>query len=472
MTRRVNDLLLILRIVTDMFIVNLAWLIAYSLRFSGLFPVPKGIPDSYLYLKLLPFVSVIWLAVFASSGLYRRTGRHRSAFVEGLDIIQSCILATLAFIAFTYLYEEYRYSRGVVLLYAFLHTALLIAGRSGIRKLLRLYRRRSVPRRNIIIGGGANLRHAIELNQFGELTTTAISGVMLVGDAKQIAAGQQLADQESIATYDVPRDWPSFFAAVPTETVVLALPHGAYSFLEQHLDAIAGQIGDIRLIPDLLKYTRFAAGIDIVAGTPVVTINESPLAGLGSVIKRFLDLTLTTFGILILSPLLAILAVIVKATSPGPILYRQERMGLDGRTFTILKFRSMPIDAEERTGAVWATQEDQRPTALGRLMRRTNLDELPQLFNVFKGDMSLVGPRPERPIFVNQFRRKVPGYYLRHKAKAGLTGWAQVNGWRGNTSIEKRIECDLYYIQNWSVWFDIKIIFLTLCKSFIDKNAY
>ena len=472
MTRRVNDLLLILRIVTDMLIVNVTWLLAYWLRFSGAFPVPKGIPDSYLYLKLLPFVSVIWLSVFATSGLYRRTGRHRSAFVEGLDIIQSCILATLAFIAFTYLYEEYRYSRGVVLLYAFLHTVLLIAGRSAIRKLLRFNRRRSLPRRNIIIGGGANLRHAVELNQLGELTNSAISGIMLVGDEEQKAAGRKLAHLENIATYDVPSDWPSFFASVPTETVVLALPHSAYLFLEQHLDAIAGQIGDIRLIPDLLKYTRFAAGIDIVAGTPVVTINESPLAGLGSVIKRILDVTLTLPGLLLLSPLLTLLALLVKVTSPGPILYRQERMGLDGRTFTILKFRSMPINAEDRTGAIWATEGDQRPTALGKLLRKTNLDELPQLFNVLRGDMSLVGPRPERPVFVNEFRRKVPGYYLRHKAKAGLTGWAQVNGWRGNTSIEKRIECDLYYIQNWSVWFDIKIIFLTLFRSFIDKNAY
>jgi exopolysaccharide biosynthesis polyprenyl glycosylphosphotransferase len=167
-----------------------------------------------------------------------------------------------------------------------------------------------------------------------------------------------------------------------------------------------------------------------------------------------------------------LVASMVKLTSPGPVLYRQERMGLDGQIFEALKFRSMRVDAESQTGAVWATEDDDRRTPIGALLRKTSLDELPQLFNVLRGEMSLVGPRPERPVFIEQFKSRIPDYMLRHKVKAGITGWAQINGWRGNTSLERRIECDLHYIEHWSLWLDIKILLLTPFKGFIDPNAY
>lgn len=184
-----------------------------------------------------------------------------------------------------------------------------------------------------------------------------------------------------------------------------------------------------------------------------------------------MDIVLSSVALLITGPLLLLVAAIIKFTSPGPVLYRQERMGLDGRTFRMLKFRSMGIDAEDETGPVWATLDDERRTAIGTWLRRTSLDELPQLFNVLKGEMSLVGPRPERPVFIEEFRKQIPRYMLRHKVKAGITGWAQVNGWRGDTSIERRIECDLFYIENWSLLFDWRILWLSLWKGFIHKNA-
>ena len=167
-----------------------------------------------------------------------------------------------------------------------------------------------------------------------------------------------------------------------------------------------------------------------------------------------------------------LIAGLVRLSSPGPIFYRQERMGLDGRIFNALKFRSMRLDAEHRTGAVWASKADDRCTPIGQFIRKVSLDELPQLFNVLRGEMSLVGPRPERPVFIEQFKKQIPDYMLRHKVKAGITGWAQINGWRGNTSLEKRIEFDLYYIERWSLWFDIKILFLTIFKGFVYPNAY
>jgi exopolysaccharide biosynthesis polyprenyl glycosylphosphotransferase len=181
---------------------------------------------------------------------------------------------------------------------------------------------------------------------------------------------------------------------------------------------------------------------------------------------------LSALALVVLSPLLFLIAALVKLTSPGPVLYSQERMGLDGRSFRMWKFRSMRVDAEARTGAVWAQASDGRRTAFGTFLRKTSLDELPQLWNVLRGDMSLVGPRPERPVFVQRFRKEIPYYMLRHKVQAGITGWAQVNGWRGNTSLDRRIECDLFYIRNWSYALDLKILTLTLWKGFIHKNAY
>jgi Undecaprenyl-phosphate glucose phosphotransferase len=470
--RRNQDALMVIRASSDVVMVTIGWIIAYELRFSGLFPITKGIPAPLLYYKLAPFVAGIWFLSFVASGFYRRTGRHRSAFVEALDTLQSCVVATFAFIAFTYLYEEYRYSRVVMGLFLAIHPWLIIAGRSAVRKALRLYRLRAAPRRTLIIGGGDTLKHAIEMAKDGDLTRSEIYGVILAGGPEQIAASEALCRQSGLHRLDAPSNWPDFFSANPTESVVFALPHQAYDFVDRHLERIADQVTDVRLIPDLFRFTRFAAGVDIVAGTPVVSINESPLAGIGSIIKRVVDILGSCCALLLFGPLMLVIAALVAVTSRGPVFYRQERMGLDGKTFAILKFRSMRSDAEAKSGAVWAKEGDDRTTPIGKWLRRTSLDELPQLFNVLGGSMSLVGPRPERPIFVEQFRRDVPGYYLRHKIKAGITGWAQANGWRGNTSIEKRIEYDLYYIQNWSLWLDVRIILLTILRGFINRNAY
>jgi exopolysaccharide biosynthesis polyprenyl glycosylphosphotransferase len=205
---------------------------------------------------------------------------------------------------------------------------------------------------------------------------------------------------------------------------------------------------------------------------PVINVNDVPLQGFNSTVKRGIDVVISALALMLLTLPLALIAALVRLTSTGPVFYRQERMGLDGKSFTIVKFRSMTDDAERDTGPVWTQQDDPRVTAFGRFLRRSNIDELPQLWNVLRGDMSIVGPRPERPHFVEQFKHRIPQYMLRHKVKAGLTGWAQVNGWRGNTALEKRIEYDLYYIENWSVSLDLKIMWLTLTKSFFHKHAY
>jgi putative colanic acid biosynthesis UDP-glucose lipid carrier transferase len=229
---------------------------------------------------------------------------------------------------------------------------------------------------------------------------------------------------------------------------------------------------NVRLLPGMFGLDLLNHSVTEVAGFPIVNLRATPMQGGSRVLKSLEDKLLSLFILICISPVMLVLAVWVKVTSKGPVFYRQERITWNNRSFGMLKFRSMPVNAESKTGAVWAVSGENRATKIGAFMRKTSLDELPQFINVLKGDMSIVGPRPERPVFVEKFKHDVPGYMQKHMMKAGITGWAQINGWRGDTDLAKRIECDLYYIENWSVWFDIKIVFLTIFKGFINKNAY
>jgi len=256
------------------------------------------------------------------------------------------------------------------------------------------------------------------------------------------------------------------------DQVFIALSPEEQQYLPGLKETLSEQWVDVRIIPDLGTFRTLHTEVESFEDMPIVTIVQSPMTGWNQVLKRILDIFGALIALVLFAPLMLIIAIIIRLTSSGPSLYGQERMGLDGRTFNALKFRSMHYDAESETGAVWASENDERRTKFGTFLRKYSLDELPQLFNVFKGEMSLVGPRPERPIFIEQFKSQIPNYMLRHKVKAGITGWAQINGWRGNTSLEKRIECDLYYIERWSIWFDIKILFLTFYRGFFGTNAY
>ena len=255
------------------------------------------------------------------------------------------------------------------------------------------------------------------------------------------------------------------------DAVFLALPLGAHRAMLAVLKDVARTVADVRVVPDLLQHITFRAGVEDLDGLPVVHLTQVPLTGWMSLVKRTLDLAIAGTALLLLSPLFGVIAVAIRL-SGGPVLYRQQRMGLDGRPFEIVKFRSMRPDAEDESGPTWAGSDDPRRTRVGRFLRRWSLDELPQLVNVVKGEMSLVGPRPERPEFVREFKEKFPQYMLRHRVRAGMTGWAQVNGWRGNTSLSKRIEYDLYYIENWSLALDIKILWMTLRYGLRHRNAY
>jgi putative colanic acid biosynthesis UDP-glucose lipid carrier transferase len=227
---------------------------------------------------------------------------------------------------------------------------------------------------------------------------------------------------------------------------------------QQALDRLSESMPEVKVVPYFSDMRLSNNSVEVVAGMPVLNLSTSPFHGLNKVVKLLEDKLFSIFFLIALSPIFIIVSLLVKLSSPGPIIYAQQRMSWNGKKFDIYKFRSMPVGAEDNTGAVWASQNESRATLIGSFLRKTSLDELPQFYNVLRGDMSIVGPRPERPIFVNEFKNKIPGYMLKHKVNAGITGWAQVCGYRGDTDLTKRIDCDLYYIENWSLLFDLKII--------------
>jgi Undecaprenyl-phosphate glucose phosphotransferase len=267
-------------------------------------------------------------------------------------------------------------------------------------------------------------------------------------------------------------DLPTLVEQASADLVYLALGRAEYAAEEEALLKLHDSTAAVRLVPDLARAFILNASVEDFDGMPVVLVTESPGQGWNAVAKRAFDLALAAIGLVVLAPVLAVIALWVRLDSPGPVLYAQERVGLNGRRFRMLKFRTMRADAEAGGAAGWTRPGDPRRTVAGKVLRTFSLDELPQLWNVLLGQMSLVGPRPERPNYVEQFRASVPRYMLRHHVKAGITGWAQINGLRGDTPLERRIEFDLYYIRNWSLAFDLKILLLTVARVFRDASAH
>ena len=451
---------------TDAVIIGLAWLAAYAIRFYiPLVHVTKGLPRFSKYAALSPLIIALWMVVFTSFNVYQARRMLRRTH-EAYLLLKAHTVALLLFISITYFFSEYYYSRVVIAYFAAIGGLGIILFRLILRNTLREVRRRGYNLRHVIgIGEGVALETLIHrLDRFPEL------GLRMTGIiTKNNSSSERIAGKPVLGHFAQTRE---IIHRYKPDQILISLPRNQYSELDAILGLLKDETIDLKLIPDVHEYVTLGCEIEDFDGLPIVYLNDSPLHGWGAVAKRLTDIILSAIALIILSPLLILISLAIKIFSPGPIFYSQERMGLDGRTFRILKFRSMRIDAETASGAVWAIENDDRRTRLGTFIRSTSLDELPQFWNVLLGDMSLVGPRPERPVFVQKFRNDIPHYMLRHKVKAGITGWAQVNGWRGNTSLDRRIECDLYYIRNWSYLFDIKILILTIWKGFINRNAY
>jgi Undecaprenyl-phosphate glucose phosphotransferase len=452
-----------LLIVADICGLIFAWLLAYYLRFyTQIVPVTKGIPPISKYVTLIIPVCFVWLVVFSYFSLYRSQRITRRTTELG-KVIRAHGVALLCFVALTYVFTEYRFSRVVIGYFGIISGFYLLAVRLILRNSLRKLRIMVMHQRSVaIVGDGATALALLErIKRMPEL------GIRVVGFITQTGQGQ--LPMPVIGSY---QDIPEKISLWKIDDLILAMPraHGAEE--ERLLADLSKSVIGVHLVPDMYAFLMVGCEVESFDDLPVLGINESPVTLTGKIWKRIMDFSLTLLALLMLSPLFLLISVLVKLTSRGPIFYGQVRMGLDGRTFKMWKFRSMRVDAEKETGAVWAKKDDDRRTPIGAFLRSSSLDELPQLWNVLVGDMSLVGPRPERPEFVHQFRHEIPGYMLRHKVRAGMTGWAQVNGWRGDTSLEKRIECDLYYIRNWSLFLDLKILWMTVYRGFVNKNAY
>jgi Undecaprenyl-phosphate glucose phosphotransferase len=468
-------------VLTDVVSTNLAWILAYYLRFhsdlvSLFLPVTKGLPHVSRYLLLLPFISLLWPVVLYFHGLYQ-VKRGRSRIDEFFAILFSVLIAsalTLGATLYVRVYYRYQpdvaprweYSQGVFALFVVLDVLALNLGRTALRAYLeRMWAAGYNVRRVLIAGAGELGRHVAETIQAHRELGYRLVG--FVDDAPRPAASAAAPVLGDLAqTMDVA-------SAHGVDQLYIALPLEEHDKLLKLIKSVRNECVDIKVIPDLVQYATIKAALEDLDGIPIISLNEVPLRGWNSMLKRVMDVVVGSGLLVTLSPFLAAIAFAIKLKGgKGPIFLRQERMTLDGKTFEIFKFRTMVDEAEKETGPVWASPEDPRRTPLGIWLRRFNLDEVPQLLNVVRGDMSLVGPRPERPPFVRQFKERIPQYMLRHRVKSGITGWAQVNGWRGNTSIEKRIEYDLYYIENWSLLLDVKILILTIFRGFGQKHAY
>jgi Undecaprenyl-phosphate glucose phosphotransferase len=446
----------------DLLLIAGCWVVAYVLRFHviGGGDVP---PFEGYALQLLPIL-VVWGFAFHAFDLYRphRLASHLS---EWLDVAKASTLGVLVLIAImTFAFRSYDYSRLVIAIFWLASIIAASTSRAVFREALRFARRRGYNQRYaIVIGGGEPAAEVLRV-----LRRRPDVGIRVLGVLSDKRAAPA-ADTRWLGTIEEVR---SVLDREAVDLVFIALPHED----SPRLQAVLNEIGDepvaIHFVPDVFGLASLRGGVEEFETIPFIHLRESPLYGWSRVLKRALDLGAGSLALVAAAPALLAIAVALRLGSAGPVIYRQERMGLDGRRFQMLKFRTMRLDAEAASGPVWATPADPRRTRLGGFLRRFSLDELPQLVNVLRGEMSLVGPRPERPAFVEEFRRRVPGYMLRHKVKAGITGWAQVNGWRGNTSIEKRIEYDLYYIERWSLAFDLKILLLTLWLGFRNRNAY
>ncbi len=425
----------------------------------------EGLPGHYFKVVLAAvFLSALIFPLFAVYRVWR--GSSTLSEIKHLTLAWLLVGLLLTAAAFATQTGE-QYSRSWIGLWFVTTWAALVGSRVLLRIVLRWLRSNGFNHRHIVIVGtgeqAAVVADRLRRSAWFGLEISALFGAnteklpLWLKNKKIISTVSELRQYVDVS--DVDQVW-------------ISLPHSEEEMIREVINVLDGLSVEIRYVPDIFEYQLMHHSLSEVAGVPVVNISYSAIDGANRIIKTLEDYVLAFLLLVLASPVMLIIAAGVKLSSPGPVLYRQQRMGWNEQVFTMYKFRSMPINAENETGPVWANEMDNRATAFGSFLRKTSLDELPQLFNVLMGEMSLIGPRPERPVFVEQYKDEIPHYMKKHLVKAGVTGWAQVHGWRGNTCLHARIEHDLYYIENWSLWLDIKIIVMTVFRGLIHKNAY
>lgn len=481
MIKRQRSGLVGVHLLSDSIAILISFFWSYAIRFYGyILPIDpeKGIPPLKPYILIFPLFLIVHISIFFFQGFYKT--RLKRTRIDDFIFISLNVGLTILFVIAVLSYLN-SYSQGAAPLFRITFTlshlflafyfisAIFVI--SFLRHQIYFFMKRRYARglnlKNVLIVGAGKM--GISVGQ--KLVQYKDYGFHLKGfldDNKEI--GEKIPVGQDIAVLGTLRDMESILEKEEISEVYVALDLSNYPKILETLKIMDRFIVNVRLIPDLFQLLTLKARIEDLDGFPVISIDEPPMRGMMLIVKRIGDVAFSAFMLLLLSPLLLLVALLIKLSSPGAVFYHQERVGMDGKKFTMHKFRTMVCDAEKKTGPVMTSPDDPRITKLGRFLRKFSIDELPQFINVLKGEMSLVGPRPERPKFVEDFRDRIPKYMLRHKVKSGITGWAQVHGLRQDSDFDKRLEYDFYYIQNWSLALDLKILWKTLSKGFIDKS--
>ena len=458
-----------LHVLVDALVITVAYLLAWTIQFKILDKISGFLFGDYM-LMLIPLVPG-YLLLYAAFGMYTTKSVRRKR-VEFEKIVQANTLGLGLFMMAMFLLRwntEFtnNFSRMVLFYFYAINIVLEAIARNCIRITLRQLRKKGFNQKHMILVGYS--RAAEEY--IDRIKANPEWGYEIMGILDDNV--EQGMKYRGVQVFGRTEEIEEVLERAKPDEIAITLGLSEYSKLE-HIVAVCEKSGvHTKFIPDYNNIIPTRPYTEDLMGLPVINIRHVPLTNtFNAFIKRSVDLVGAVCAIIIFSPIMLVTAIVIKLTSPGPLIYTQERVGLHNRNFKMYKFRSMGVQSPKKERGAWTVPDDPRVTKVGKIIRKTSIDELPQLFNILKGDMSLVGPRPERPFFVEKFREEIPRYMIKHQVRPGMTGWAQINGYRGNTSIRKRIEYDLYYIENWTLGFDIKILFLTIFKGFINKNAY
>ena len=449
----------------DLFLAGAAYSAAFAMRFFLIVPSDYNTLDKPLYALFGGILVVSQVGVYSLLNLY--TARRFLSSLDEVGVVLSSVIINL-FFSFAVLYYLHLYdvSRLLPLLYGFWAILLTLVGHVIFRRLVLRWRQKGHDLLDVlIVGGGAAAQKAAEVIEKNRLFGLRVSGFVLEPSDDGEGLGERVLGRIEELENLVEKLQPRY--------MIYAGHSDYHENLKQVLSLCDSQGIHLQIVPSYSDFVTVNGSIENYDGLPVLTIRDIPArSGVNRVLKRTFDLVFSGVFLLVFSELFLLIALLVKLTSKGPVFFLQERVGLDNETFKMLKFRTMRVQNEKDSATIWTTKDDPRVTPLGRFLRRTSLDEIPQFINIFLGQMSVVGPRPERPYFVEQFKNQYPYFKRRHAVKAGLTGWAQINGLRGDTSIQDRVDADIYYIENWSVFLDLKIVLLTPFKGLFGKNAY
>ncbi len=456
-----------LQVVLDAVVIIFSYLTGWYVMMLSVREDEIGVLPMEVYMMALVILVPFFLVLYSAFNLYSMSNRQGGRRSEGSNIIKANAVGGLAFMAALFIFRQMDLSRMLLAVFLCLNVILTILERNLVHLILMRARSLGRNQRYILLVGYS---HAAE-EYIDRIVENPQWGYQILGIlADNAGAGVRYREVEVLGAID---SLDSFLSEHTPDEIAITVGLNEYYKLERIVAMCEKSGVHTKFIPDYSNIIPTRPYTEDILGLPVINIRRVPLSNsFNSALKRSVDIVGSIFCIVLFSPVMLVTAVLIKTTSKGPLIFTQERVGRHNKPFRMYKFRSMEMQSEEEEKKGWTTRNDPRVTGVGRFIRRTSIDEMPQFFNVLKGDMSLVGPRPERPQYVEKFREEIPRYMIKHQVRPGMTGWAQVNGYRGNTSIRKRIEYDLYYIENWSLSLDMKILIMTVFKGFINKNAY